>query len=306
MPYDIPDYFTVDFDDSFKFKADQTKKRLSDKALVDMGCTGARKQHNIMDYTEGREVTGQRLSKLALQEAGGDIRNTSPREFDHTTFENSFDAVRMHPTVLGSGKQVSNHMRFFNRTCDQVFLDGIVGTNYTGNRGADQKEVALELPVDFVNSGTGTPSGLTLDKVLHVKRIFEETEVVGQDVENDGEIYCAFNASMHEHMIRNIEALTNRDYGDLTALGTPEFKKWHGINWIRTEMVPVTDDPDIKKAVFWVNNKVALDGWMEFKRLVSIRNDLQGHPAQFYSQFALDACRLQDNAVIPVSCRVDL
>lgn len=77
-----------------------------------------------------------------------------------------------------------------------------------------------------------------------------------------------------------------------------------GINWIRSSQLPFdTTDPEIQYAGIWTSDAIHLDIWKDISTKVSERADLK-HITQFFSEYAFNACRSEDEKVVKLACEV--
>lgn len=310
MSYDstVPDHYTVDFAAAAQFKRERVNKVISQFARLETGCTGERKTFNVDDFVEGREITGQRFPKLNVQEPLGEIRSVTPREFDLTCGLDKRDGKKLYPLIVGEGKHVMQHTRFYNRTCDKVFREGIRGTNYVGPQGTTEATIPSGniIAVDFVQTGSPAASNLTLGKLIEVNFLFTQAELIGKDsMFPDSKIHMAVNAAMLKALVRDVDAVSNKDYSAVQALERGTIDEFHNIVFHRTEDVPTTGTANVSEALAWIPDLVAVAVWEEFEYHAWKESTLGFAPLS-YSDFSVGACRIQDNAVIPVACNVTL
>jgi Phage capsid protein len=308
MPYDstVPDHYTVDFANSAQMKRDRVNKVISQYSRLETNCSGARKTFNVDDFVNGREVTGQRFAKLNVQEPKGEIRSVTPRKFDLTLGKDGGDGNKLYPLIVGDGKHLMQHTRYYNRQCDNVFRTGIRGPNYVGPEGTVVTNVPTVLPVNFVQTGSAVASNLTLGKLIQVTHLFRKLELVGKDSPfPEGKIHMAINADMMKSLVVNVDQVSNKMYSEVMALERGTIDEFHGIIFHRTEDVPTTTDPNIFEALAWIPELCAMAVWQDFMYRAWEESTLSFAPLT-YSCFEVAACRLQDNAVIPVACNTSL
>lgn len=308
MPYDstVPDHFTIDFAENATMRRDRTNKVISQHTTLETGCTGERKTFNVDDFVDGRETTGQRFSKLNVQEPKGEIRSVTPRSFDLTLGKDRRDGRKLYPLIVGDGKHVKSHDRFYNRTCDKIFREGIRGTNYVGPKGTQQTQVESVLPVDFVQTGNAVASGGTLGKLIEVNYLMTQRELIGKDsMFPDAKIHMAVNAAFIKQLVRDVDEVNNKDYSSVQALQRGTIDEFHNIIFHRTEDLPTTDDPNIMEALAWIPDLTVMAVWEEFEYRAWEESTLSFAPLT-WSAFEVAACRLQDNAVLPVAFNTTL
>lgn len=310
MPFDqtVPQHYTVDFAEDQLFKRDRVHKVISQHCQLHTGCTGSRKTLNVDDYTEGREITGQRFPKLNVQEPLGDIRSVTPREFDHTAGRDRKDGRKLYPLIVGNGKHAVSHSRFYHRTCDKVFREGITGDNYTGENGTTVSNIPAgnQIAVDFVQTGSTTASNLTVGKLHEVNHLARQQELIGEDSMHPGsKLHGAINSAMLKSLRWSVynDAKADRDAFD--ALASGKSNEFQDIIWHRTEDIPETTTSNVYNAFFWVPELVALCVWEDFEYRAWEESTLSFAPLT-WSMFSLGATRIQDEGVFLVACNVTL
>lgn len=307
MAYDqtVPDHYTVDFADNCAHKRERVNKVISQHTVVETNCVGSRKTFNVDDYIDGRETTGQRFAKLNIQENKGEIRSVTPRSFDLTAGMDKKDGKKLYPLIVGDGKHAIQHTRFYARTCDKVFRQGIRGTNYVGNQGTEATEVELVLPVDFVQTGAAAPSNLTLGKLIESNHIYREKELIGKDTMfENAKIHIAVNSAMMKALVRDVDEVSNKDYSEVMALMKGDINEFHNHVFHVTEDLPDLGG-GVKEAITWIPELTRLAVWEDFEMKAWVENMLSMAPLT-YSCFELNACRIQDNGVLPIACNTTL
>jgi hypothetical protein len=311
----IPDHFTIQFGKNFESAVQQSTSRFRKAAMVNTGCTGEAKTHNIDLPLEDTEITGQRLAPTVLQEIETQKRWNRPRRFNLPTFTIPFEETLLAPTILPGGKQIMTHRAAYERRLDKVFLEGLFGTNYVGKDGVTAAEIPAGniIAVDYVASGSPANSNLIVDKIIHAKTILRDNEAFGDDAQARGvQLWGAMTPTMEEALLFLANAsngsaanrLFSRDFMPPVLDANGNISSFLGINWIRSTQLPTsTSDPTIKFAGIWTSDAVYLDVWKDIMTKVSDRPDLQ-HATQFYSEYAFNACRSQDERVVKLACKV--
>lgn len=313
----IPDHFTIQFGRNFTTAVQQTQSRFRKAAIVETGCTGEAKTHNLVMPIEDNETTGERLAHTVLQELDTQKRWVRPQTFDLATGEPFWDEILLAPTILPGGKHLEAHLGAYNRRVDKVFIDGLFGENYTGKNGTTVSEVPVEnvIPEDFIAPGAETEedTGLTVDKIIRAKRILTKNESYGDDARARGiTLWGAMTPEMEETLLYLANAsngsaanrLFSRDFMPPTLDKDGNISFFCGVNWIRTTQLPSkTGDASVQYAGIWTSDAVHLDFWKEIHTSVDRRPDLK-NAAQFFSQYGLGACRSEDKKVIKIGCKV--
>lgn len=312
----IPDHFTIQFGKNFETAVQQTQSRFRKAAVVETGCTGEAKTHNLVMPIEDNETTGERLAHTVLQELETQKRWVRPQTFDLATGEPVWDEILLAPTILPGGKHLEAHLGAYNRRVDRVFVDGLFGPNYTGKNGTTVSEVPAEnvIAENFVPPGeTVEVSGLSVDKIIRAKRILTKNESYGDDARARGiTLWGAMTPEMEETLLYLANAsngsaanrLFSRDFMPPTLDKDGNISFFCGVNWIRTTQLPTkAGDASVQYAGIWTSDAVHLDFWKEIQTSVDRRPDLKNAP-QFFSQYGLGACRSEDKKVIKIGCKI--
>jgi len=311
----IPDHFTIQYGKNFTSAIQQSTSRFRKAAIVETGCTGEAKTHNLDLPIEDNESTGERIAKTVLQEIDTDKRWNRPRKFDLATPDIPFDEKLLAPTILPGGKHIMSHRAAYERRLDKVFVEGLFGTNYKGKDGVTAANIpsANTIEVDYVASGSPADSSLIVDKIIHAKTILRNNEAFGDDAMARGiQLWGAMTPGMEEALLFLANAsngsaanrLFSRDFMPPVLDANGNISSFLGINWIRSTQLPVDEsDATIQFAGIWTSDAVHLDIWQDIKTDVSTRNDLK-NITQFFSQYAFNACRSQDEKVVKLACKI--
>lgn len=314
----IPDHFTIQFGRNFTTAVQQTQSRFRKAAVVETGCTGEAKTHNLVLPIQDSESTGQRLVATTLQELDTQKRWVRPKTFDLATGEPFWDEIMLAPAILPGGKHLEAHLAAYNRRVDKIFIEGLFGSNYIGKDGVTPSTIPTEnvILANFESDGTPStdPSGLTVDKIIRAKRILTKNEAYGDDARARGiQLWGAMTPDMEETLLFLANAsngsaanrLFSRDFMPPTLDKDGNISFFCGVNWLRTNQLPseVISGHTIQYAGIWTSDAVHLDFWKEIQTSVDRRPDLK-NAAQFFSQYGLGACRSEDKKVVKIGCKV--
>lgn len=311
----IPDHFTIQFGKNFTTACSQSTSRFKKAAIVETGCTGEAKTHNLDLPIEDSESTGSRIAATVLQELETQKRWNRVRKFDLATADVPFDEILLAPTILPNGKHVMSHRAAYERRLDRVFIEGAFGTNYVGKNGNVEAEIPDDniVAVDFVATGSPVTSSLIVDKIIRAKTILRDNEAYGDDAMARGiGLWGAMTPQMEEALLFLANAsngsaanrLFSRDFMPpvLDANGNISF--FLGINWIRSSQLPYDPaDATIRFGGVWTSDAIHLDIWKDIRTEVDKRPDLK-NITQFFSEYAFNSCRSEDKKVVKLACKV--
>lgn len=310
----IPDHFTIHFGRNFTTAVQQTQSRFRKAAIVETGCTGEAKTHNLVLPIQDSETTGERLAQTILQELDTLKRWVRPETFDLATGEPFWDEIMLAPSILPGGKHLEAHLAAYYRRVDRVFINGLFGTNYVGKNGTTAAEIPTEnnVAVDFQPGGGGSASGLTVDKIIRAKRILTKNESYGDDARARGiQLWGAMTPEMEETLLflanatggASANRLFSKDYMPPVLDKDGNISFFLGVNWIRSTQLPKNGDGTIQYAGIWTSDAMHLDFWKEIQTSVDRRADLK-NAAQFFSQYGLGAVRSEDKKAVKIATLV--
>lgn len=309
----IPDHFTIQFGRNFTTAVQQTQSRFRGAAIVDTGCTGEAKTHNLVNPINDSESTGERVAQTVLQELDTEKRWVRPRMFDLGTVEPFWDEILLAPTILPGGKHLEAHLAAYNRRVDTIFVEGAFGENFKGKNGNISAAIPNANIIDeqFVSTGAAADSNLTVDKIIEAKRILSKNHSYSTEARKRGiKLWGAMSSDMEAELLFLANAsggaaanrLFSKDYMPPTLDENGNIKFFMGINWIVFEDLPVDDaDADITYAGVWTSDAIHLDFWKEIQTSVDRRADLK-NAVQFFSQYSLAAVRSEDKKVVKIGC----
>jgi len=311
----VPDHFTIQFDTNWKALAQQKISRLRNHVMVETGCTGERRTHNYVGIINSEKVTGQRYKKIALRDLPTAKRWVTPEQFQTPTGESKWDAIGLLPTIAPSGSHTLAHMGAFGRDCDDIIIEALGGTAYTGAKGLDATELPDSQIVlkDYVYQG-GTPgdSSLTVEKIIAALRVMAETEAWNDDLASAGMKLHGVMTPLCEEYLR-IDAnrfegsrLFSRDFMPPTLDENGKIKCFLGIDWTvstRPGLRGGGADADLDFAYVWVTDGVQFDVWEDMRTTIDRRPDLS-NAVQFLSQYSIGATRLEETKVVKIEAAV--
>lgn len=298
MALSIQDHYQVKYTNKWGSLLQQTASRLEEYVSVDRGLSGKvvfYDQFGILDFDEKTD----RMGKTRLDEAPTFKRSIRPRVFTKAIGYDEFDAKKLGDIDVPVSKTIEGLRAAANRRMDDVMISGFLDTNYVGEDGVDPVEIDQEIPVDFVDSGTASSSGLTVDKLRAALQLFEENEAWGQDAENYGDqLVMAVTSSQLMNLLRATE-VTSIDFNSVKALVEGKVDSFMGFKFIRTQRLPLVDG--VRTCLAWVKSKAKFGVWDDFKVKLSIRDDMD-EALQVRAKFACGATRLQEEGFVTLKC----
>ena len=287
----IPDHFVTQFDANWSHLVQQKMSRLREFVRID-SIEGKEKVYNQLNTSTMSLITSRSgattptdipTAKRWLRAAG----------YDTTAIFDEFDEVLLGNVVLPTSQTVESHAFAYARTLDQILINAIGGTAYTGDG-----TVGVSLPssqlvaVNFVETGSVANSGLTLDKLRQTKYLFDTNEVDDDDMR-----VILVSAKQLQNLLRSTQ-FTSRDWNDVQALVTGKIDTYLGFKFVRTELLPIASN--IRTCYAYAKSGVVLaEAGKEVK--IDIRADLR-HSLQIRTKALLGGTRLEEKKVVQISC----
>jgi hypothetical protein len=229
-------------------------------------------------------------------DAPTDRRWCFPQDYDLPQLLDSFDKLRLLTDPMSS--YVTNAVYALGRAMDQEILNGLIGTNKTGNNGATSTTFPAGQIV-AVNQGSAANTNLTVAKLREAKRLLMAAEV---DLDSDP-IYAAINAANHDSLLAEMQVIST-EFNDRPVLVEGKITRFLGINLIHTELLAAAPTDAASKAVpVWAKSGMYLGKWNDISTDVSQRKDLQSLPYQAYVFGTFGGTRLEEKKVVQILAR---
>lgn len=240
-----------------------------------------------------------RFNPMGRVDAPLDRRWVVPTDYDLPQLLDSFDKLRL--LTDPESQYVKNAVFALGRAQDEEILNGLFGTNLTGETGT----VSTTLPstqVVGVNQGAASATNLTVAKLKRARRILMANNL------NFGteQLYCAINAANHDSLLDELQIISADFNGGEAVLKEGMIMRFLGINFIHTELLSTgTDDQSgtSTQTPLWAKSGVHLGIWNDIETDISKREDLQGIPWQGYCKETIGATRLEETKIVKIWTR---
>ncbi|MHC4752093.1 MAG: phage capsid protein [Planctomycetota bacterium] len=181
------------------------------------------------------------------------------------------------------------------RQMDTEILTAAVGNSFAVSETDAQSNVALPSGQKIAYDFGGAAIGLTLAKVRRGKRILDDNEV-----DDDGRIIVITPQNLEEML--GITEVTSADYNSVKALVDGNLNTFLGFKWVRTTLLPYTDETnDRRAAVAYQRTGIGLGMGMMERVKISERAD-KNYSTQVYLEMGLGAVRIEEEKVVEISC----
>jgi hypothetical protein len=227
-----------------------------------------------------------------------------PQDGEIVQMVDSFDELK---TIVSPNSQlVASAAAAVGRGWDDVIIAQALGTAQTGNDAASLTAEAWTsnftnyLVANTFDAGA-TSVGLTVNKLIEAKRIFRHNHV---DLESD-ELTIIIGSTQEADLLRQTEVVS-REYNDRPVLVDGTLARFLGFNIIVSERLVTNGGgnpiANVRSCIAFVKSGLYLGIWKDMTTIASQRNDLSGHPSQFYTQVSYGATRLELGRLVEVQC----
>lgn len=290
----IPLFYVEQFSSNIQLKLQQKGSRLRNAVMTGNHIGSQASPVDQFGAVAANKVTG-RYNPMPRTDAPTDRRWVFPQDYDLNQLLDTFDKLRLLIDPLSS--YATNAVYALGRAMDEEIINGLTGTNYTGNNGASTATLAPTQIVG-VQQGAASSTNLTVAKLRAAKKILLQNEV---DLDAD-QIFCAINATNHDTLLSEVQVIST-EFNDKPVLVEGKITRFLGIDFIHTELLTTgTDDQTgTSTAVpMWAKSGVYLGLWEDIVTKASQRDDLQGIPYQVYVKGTFGATRLEEKKVVQI------
>jgi hypothetical protein len=296
----IPLFYVEQFSSNIQLKLQQEGSVL--RSAV-MSGTHVGSQASPLDQfgaVVANKVTG-RYNPMGRVDAPTDRRWVFPSDYDLPQLLDTFDKLRLLIDPMSS--YVTNAANAIGRAMDIEILNGLVGTNFTGNNGATSVTFPTSQSVG-VNTGSVAAVNMNVAKLRAARKILLSN--YAWDLNKNEEIYCGINANNHDALLAEVQVISSDFNGGMPVLKDGMVQRFLGINFIHTELLTTgTDDQTGTSTAVpvWLKSGAYLGIWADTTTDISQRKDLQGLPYQAYVYGTFGGTRLEEKKVVQIWAR---
>lgn len=289
----IPEHYTTQFDANWRHLVQQKNSRLREYVTLD-SISGKEKSYNQLSEAAMQLITS-RSGETRISDQATAKRWIRPKAYDTAKLFDEFDEQLLGEVVLPTSPVVQSHAAAYARTADQVIIEALGGSAYTGETGVTPTSLpgSQKVLVDYVESGSTANSGLTIAKLRAAKFILDSNEV-----DEEEERTIVVSAKQLQDLLRTTE-ITSADYNSVKALVDGTVDTFMGFKFRKTQLLPLSSG-DVRSVYAYVKSGIVL-AERGLKTHMDVRTDLS-HSLQIRSVASLGATRLEEKKVVEVAC----
>lgn len=290
----IPEHYTTQFDSNWRHLVQQKNSRLREYVTLD-SISGKEKSYNQLSEAAMQLITS-RSGETRISDQATAKRWIRPKAYDTAKLFDEFDEQLLGEVVLPTSPVVQSHAAAYARTADQVIIEALGGTAYTGEIGVTATTLpnAQKVAVNYVETGNAANSGLTIGKLRAAKYILDSSEV-----DEEEERIIVVSAKQLQDLLRTTE-VTSADYNSVKALVYGSVNTFMGFKFRKTQLLPLASATDVRSTYVYVKSGIVL-AERGLKTHMDVRTDLS-HSLQIRSVASLGATRLEEKKVVEIAC----
>lgn len=243
--------------------------------------------------TEAIEKTG-RHSATPQIDTPHSRRMVTPRDFNWADYIDNQDKLK----ILNDpqSEYAVNGSYAMGRKMDDVIIEGMTGTAYTGKTGGTA--VTLPASQEVAVNLSGANTGLTIAKLRRARSILKLNEV---DLRNPlNKAYIAVGQQQIDDLLATTQT-TSSDYAAIKALVDGEISYFMGFEFINIQRLNHVTATDVRTCVAFAKSGMCFGVAEDIKVRIDERADLS-YTNQVYVEASFGATRMEEEKVVAVYC----
>jgi hypothetical protein len=298
----IDQFYSTQFDANWQHLVQQNEGRLHSKVRQET-IKGKRKLLNFIGKSKARLIT-TRNGKTIPSNTPLAKRKLSLRSYDEVYHEDEWDADFLGDVSSPRSAVVISQASAFQRGMDEAVIKAATGTAYIGEDGVEPVDLpnSQKVPATYIHGGTGSSSGLTLAKLIRAKSILGKNEAWGQNQPGmmGDNAYFVVSQKQLDDLLINVDQVSNARYSDVKALVNGEVNHFMGFEFIRTELLEIDVNTDIRTCFGFLSSGIAFSK-NDLRTKIVIRDDLN-ETLQIRTKGQFGATRTEEEKVVAVYC----
>ena len=294
MSVQTPTYYAQEFANTIKLLLQQTQSKLRGTVQEKTHYGQQASPVDQVGAVEMQPVVG-RFAPMGRVDAPADRRWVFPNPFDLPQLLDPNDTLQM--IIDPKGAYVQNALAAANRQIDRFIINGMLGTNFTGQEAGTSVTLpsGQKVAKDFGASGN---VGLTVKKLREARRI-----LAANNVDLDAEdLYLAIHPTNHDQLLAEAQVVST-DFNEKPVLVDGKIERFLGFTIKQTTLMPYIAGGTVRQCLAYAKSRGHLGMWNEIVTDVSQRKDLQSLPWQIYVKMMGGATRTEEKGVVEIDCQ---
>ncbi|GIW60558.1 MAG: hypothetical protein KatS3mg087_1624 [Patescibacteria group bacterium] len=285
----MPNYeeiYTRAWNDNIIIGVQQMLSKFRDRVTVKMDVVGESTTFDVLGKKTARKKTSRHSKAVLTDPSLNRVHAYMDWYYDAGQFDTD---DRLKSVVDPTSSTVRASIAAIERQIDEIIIDAINGTKYTGKNGT----TASSLPSSQKIAAGGT--GLTLNKLIQTLEILNQADVPDSEPK-----YFAISPKQLTDLL-GISQITSADYNTMRTLTEGKVVSFLGFNFVLTNLLN-TDSSNNRLCLAWTQSGVGLAIGQDIKATIK-EGTVEDHLAwQYYAGVMAGATRIEDERVVEIAC----
>lgn len=296
MSFTVTTAFVQQYNSNVELLLQQRGSKLRDTVRVKSGVVGEADYVDQIGAVIPQKVT-TRHADSPLISTPHDRRKITPVDYDIGDMIDGEDRLRTMADF--ESPYVENAGLSFGRQIDQVIIDAVSGSAFSGKAGGTTEtfDTGQRVAVDYVESGAAANSDLTIGKLREAKRLLDVNNVP------QGERTLVITSSQINSLLRSTE-IGSVDFNETRALVDGRISKFMGFDFKDvedTDNVGLALSTNTRTCIGYHKTGIQLNMWKDIQTNIDQRSDKR-FSWYYMMTMTLGATRLQEESVIEILC----
>lgn len=243
--------------------------------------------------TEVQEKTGRHAPTPQI-DTPHSRRMVTPRDFNWADYIDRLDKLKLLNDP--QSEYAVNAVYSMGRKKDEIIIDAMFGTAYTGKKGTTA--VTLPSSQEVAVNISGSNTGLTIAKLRAARSILKKNHVDHRNPLN--KFYIAVTQQQIDDLLA-VTQTTSSDYAAVKALVDGEISYFMGFEFLQTELMPLDAGTDIRTCCAYAKSGICFGVAEDTIVRSDERADLS-YTNQIYVEASFGATRMEEEKVVAIYC----
>lgn len=216
-------------------------------------------------------------------------RRVTPFSYEWADLVDDADRVRM--LISPESTYAQNAAYAMGRAMDDAIIEAFYGNAYAGEDGS----TAVALPDSQKVPQDGTPSSITLAKLIAARTILQKA-----DVDPDDPRHCILSPAAMGALL-NISEAKSADYNTNRVLVNGRVQTFMGFDYTECNRLPIVTGGTYRASYIWCQSGVGLMVADDVKTRITERAD-KSYSVQVFVSMDIGATRIEDEKVVEIPC----
>lgn len=294
MSDNLPQLFTTQYSTNMEMLLQQRGSKLRGRIREGMHVGKMASPINQIGAISASAPAGQ-FAPLTRTDATLDRRWVFPQDVEIQQLIDTFDQLRT--IVDPKSMYVENASAAVGRAWDDCIIINTTGTAQLGvDAGGLVAETFSTANFQVASTfGSSSASGLTVAKMIELRRIFRHYHV---DLETDP-ITLVIGSQQESDLLNQVQVVST-EFNDRPVLVDGKITRFLGFDIVFSERLATSSN--VRSCLAIAKSGMYLGIWSDIQNRVDIRVDLSSQPYQVYTKASYGATRLQPGKVLSVLC----